>query len=92
MRSEAARSSETLDAALTKAINGITDENGLNWFNHGGLFLEPIRQFILWYISLQFAVIRLFYAPCPVKLVVSFQKLSGVLAQKVMSLLTMRNA
>jgi hypothetical protein len=43
MRSEAARSSETLDAALTTAINGITDENGLNWFNHGGLFLEPIR-------------------------------------------------
>jgi hypothetical protein len=28
---------------LTKAINGITDENALNWFNHGGLFLEPIR-------------------------------------------------
>jgi hypothetical protein len=43
MRSEAARSSETLDAALTKAINGITDENVLNWFNHCGLFLEPIR-------------------------------------------------
>jgi hypothetical protein len=43
MRSEAARSSETLDIALTKAINGITDENALNWFNHGGLFLEPIR-------------------------------------------------
>ena len=43
MRSEAAPSSETLDAALTKAINGITDENALNWFNHGGRFLEPIR-------------------------------------------------
>jgi len=43
MRSEAAPSSETLDTALTKAINGIADENGLNWFNHGGLFLEPIR-------------------------------------------------
>ena len=43
MRSEAARSSETLDVALAKAINGITDENALNWFNHGGLFLEPIR-------------------------------------------------
>ncbi len=43
MRSEAAQSSETLDATLTKAINGITNENALNWFNHGGLFLEPIR-------------------------------------------------
>jgi len=43
MRSEAGRSSETLDVALAKAINGITDENALNWFNHGGLFLEPIR-------------------------------------------------
>jgi transposase len=43
MRSEAARSSETLDAALTKAINGITDENTFHWFNHCSLFLEPIR-------------------------------------------------
>jgi hypothetical protein len=43
MLSEGARSSETLDVALTKAINGITDENALNWFNHGGLLLEPIR-------------------------------------------------
>ena len=34
MRNDAARSSETLDAALTKGINGITDENALNWFNH----------------------------------------------------------
>jgi hypothetical protein len=50
MRSEAARSSETLDAAFTKAINGITDENALNWFNRCGLFLEPIRSCILWYI------------------------------------------
>ena len=43
MRNDAAPSSETLGAALTKAINGITDENALNWFNHCGLFLEPIR-------------------------------------------------
>jgi len=43
MRSEAARSSETLDAAITKAINGITDENALHGFNHCSLFLEPIR-------------------------------------------------
>jgi hypothetical protein len=50
MRSEAARSSETLDSALTKAINGITNENALNRFNHCGLFLEPIREFILGYI------------------------------------------
>jgi hypothetical protein len=43
MPSEAARSSEILEAALTKAINGITDENAVNWFNHCGLFLEPIK-------------------------------------------------
>ncbi len=43
MPSESARSSETLDAALTKAINGITEENALNWLNHCGLFLELIK-------------------------------------------------
>jgi hypothetical protein len=43
MRNDAARSSETLDVAITKAINEITDENALNWFNHCDLFLEPIR-------------------------------------------------
>jgi len=43
MRSKDARSSETLDVAFTKAINGITDKNALNGFNYCGLFLELIR-------------------------------------------------
>ncbi|MEY3222557.1 MAG: hypothetical protein RLZZ203_1413, partial [Cyanobacteriota bacterium] len=30
------------DEAITVAINAITDENALNWFNHCGLFFEPI--------------------------------------------------
>jgi hypothetical protein len=24
------------------AVNAITDENALNWFNHCGLFFDPI--------------------------------------------------
>jgi hypothetical protein len=24
------------------AVNAITDDNALNWFNHCGLFFEPI--------------------------------------------------
>ena len=43
LRSEAARTVEALDTAMTKAINEITEENALNWFHHCGLFLEPIR-------------------------------------------------
>jgi transposase len=43
LRSEAARTVETLNAAITKAINQITDENALSWFHHCGLFLERIR-------------------------------------------------
>lgn len=40
LRSEAPQTLETLNAAITKAIDEITDENALNWFNHCGLFLE----------------------------------------------------
>lgn len=47
LRSEAARTSETLNEAITKAINTITSENAQNWFNHCGLFFEPIRKFCL---------------------------------------------
>jgi len=42
LRSEAARTSDALDEAITMAVNLITDENALNWFNHCGLFFEPI--------------------------------------------------
>ena len=42
LRSSEARTSNILDEAITKAINAITDENALNWFDRCGLFLEPI--------------------------------------------------
>jgi EAL domain-containing protein (putative c-di-GMP-specific phosphodiesterase class I) len=29
--------------ANTNAINAITDENALNWFQHCGLYFEPFR-------------------------------------------------
>ena len=40
--SEAACTFDALNEAITVAINAITDENALNWFNHCGLFFEPI--------------------------------------------------
>jgi hypothetical protein len=43
---EAAWTSNVVDEAITKAINAITDENALNWFDRCGLFLEPIRLLI----------------------------------------------
>jgi len=43
LRSAKARTSDALDQAITMAVNAITDENALNWFNHCGLFFEPIR-------------------------------------------------
>lgn len=43
LRSAKARTSEALDRAITFAVNAITDENALNWFNHCGFFFEPIR-------------------------------------------------
>lgn len=42
LRSQGARTSDALDEAITMAVNLITDENALNWFNHCGLFFEPI--------------------------------------------------
>jgi hypothetical protein len=38
-----ARTIETLDEAITNSINGITDENALNWFQHCSLYFEPFR-------------------------------------------------
>lgn len=43
LRSAKTQTSDALDQAITKAVNAITDENALNWFNHCGLFFEPIR-------------------------------------------------
>jgi hypothetical protein len=34
---------ETLNAAITKAINAITDENALDWFHHCGICFAPFR-------------------------------------------------
>jgi len=42
LRSQGARTSDALDEAITMAINFITDEKALNWFNYCGLFFEPI--------------------------------------------------
>ena len=43
IRSAKARTIEALDEAITNAINAITDENALNWFQHCGLYFEPLR-------------------------------------------------
>jgi hypothetical protein len=43
IRSAKARTIEALDEAITNAINGITGENALNWFQHCGLYFEPFR-------------------------------------------------
>jgi transposase len=43
LRFAKARTSDALNEAITKAVDAITDENALNWFNHCGLFFEPIR-------------------------------------------------
>jgi transposase len=42
LRSAKARTWDALDEAITMAVNVLTDENALNWFNHCGLFFEPI--------------------------------------------------
>lgn len=42
LRSLKARTLEALDEAMTIAVNAITDENALNWFNHCGLFFDPL--------------------------------------------------
>jgi transposase len=36
------RTADALDEAITMAVNLVFDENALNWFNHCGLFFEPI--------------------------------------------------
>ena len=43
LRSAKAHSFDALDEAITMAVNAITDENALNWFNHCGLFFDPIQ-------------------------------------------------
>jgi len=43
LRSAKARTVDALNEAITIAVNAITDEHALNWFNHCGLFFEPIR-------------------------------------------------
>jgi transposase len=42
LRSAKTRTFDALDEAITMAVNAITDDNALNWFNHCGLFFEPI--------------------------------------------------
>ena len=43
LRSAKARSLDVLDLAITNAINSISDEDAINWFNHCGLFSESIK-------------------------------------------------
>ena len=43
LRSAKPRIWDALNEAITMAVNVITDENALNWFNHCGLFFEPIQ-------------------------------------------------
>jgi transposase len=43
LRSAKARTSDALNRAISMAVNAITDEDALNWFNHCGIFFEPIR-------------------------------------------------
>jgi transposase len=43
IRSTKARTIDALDAAVTMAINAITDEDALNWFHHCGICFEPFR-------------------------------------------------
>jgi hypothetical protein len=43
IHSDKARTIEALNAAITKAINAITDEDPLNWFHHCDICFEPFR-------------------------------------------------
>jgi transposase len=43
LRSAKAQTYEALDEAISLAVDSITNDNALNWFNHCGLFFEPIR-------------------------------------------------
>jgi transposase len=40
--SERATTDSQLDIAITKAIDEISEENAINWFNHCGLYSEAI--------------------------------------------------
>lgn len=44
LRSAKARTESVINEAITNAINAITDEDSLNWFNHCGLFFELSRD------------------------------------------------
>jgi len=43
LRSAKTRTFDAFDETITMAVNAITDENALNWFDHCGLFFSPIR-------------------------------------------------
>ncbi|MFN9608251.1 MAG: transposase [Pseudanabaena sp.] len=43
IRSAKARTIKDLDAAITKSIQTITDEDALNLFHHCGICFEPFR-------------------------------------------------
>jgi transposase len=43
LRSAKARTFDGLDEVITIAVNAITDDNALSWFEHCGLFFESIR-------------------------------------------------
>jgi transposase len=38
LRSKAARTCEALDQAMTEAVDAITEDDTIGWFNHHGLF------------------------------------------------------
>jgi hypothetical protein len=40
------RTWDALDEAVTRAVNVITDEKALNWFNHCGFFLSLFRELV----------------------------------------------
>jgi len=43
LRSVKARTLDSLDVAITNAINVISEDDAINWFQHCGLFAESIR-------------------------------------------------
>jgi hypothetical protein len=71
---------ETLNAAITKAINAITDENALDWFHHCGISFDPFR------FSIAPLVIRLIKICCkalkPLTMPVISQQLPAKLNDK----------
>jgi len=47
LRSVKARTLDSLDVAITNAINVISEDDAINWFQHCGLFAESIRKSII---------------------------------------------